>query len=298
MIICCGYVNLDVSVQLPTLPDDGARVHASAIERHPGGMAANVANAAARFGIEVGFVGAVGDDPDGRWLLADLRAEGIDVTGVAVDRTSTLCLILVTPDGQRAIVSVDDAVTPADVGRAHARAASAGGLLYLDGYRWPAAAEAITADAATTGRATVVTDLDGCPDRDGLEAAMRAADHVLCSRDVFAQLAATADATSAAVQFADQHDTTVVLTAGADGWWATAAGRQWSGGGIEVEVVDTTGAGDAFCGAYIAELHAGAPVPEAAAVANAAAGLSTRAIGARDGLVDRRTARDFWRTMS
>lgn len=298
MIVCCGYVNLDVSVQLPVLPSDGARVQATAIDRYPGGMAANVANAVARFGAPVAFVGAVGDDPDGRWLVDDLEAQGIEVTDLAQDRSTTLCLILVTPDGQRAILSEDDRVTAADVGRAHARAAASGGLLYLDGYRWPAATEAIATDVARNGRAVVVTDLDGCADGDGLTAALRTADHVLCSRSFFADLAATRDPADTAARLSLEHATTILLTDGADGWWATAADEQWSGPGLEVDVVDTTGAGDAFCGAYLAELHDGAAVPDAAAVANAAAALSTRANGARAGLVDRATAREFWRTTS
>lgn len=294
MIVCCGYVNLDVSVQLPVMPTDGARVQATAIERQPGGMAANAASAAARFGATVAFVGAVGADADGDRLADDLAAQGIEVTDLARDRATTLCLILVTPDGQRAILSEDDELTQADVRRAHARATAAGGILYLDGYRWPEAADTL---GEATG-VTVVTDLDGCADARGLDAAMRCADHVLCSQGYFADLAGSDDPRTVAVQLAARHDTTIVLTDGANGWWATAADQRWSGAGFDVAVVDTTGAGDAFCGAYLAELYRGKAVQDAAGAANAAAALSTRAIGARAGLVDRDAALELWRMTS
>jgi sulfofructose kinase len=295
VIICCGYLNLDISVRLPVLPTDGSRVQATAIERQPGGMAANVASAAARFGAPVGFVGAVGDDADGRYLVEDLAAQHIGVEDVVRDRATTLCLILVTPDGQRAILSEDDQVTQADVRAAHTRAVASEGILYLDGYRWPEAADTI---AGEPRRATVVTDLDGCVGAVGLDAAMRCADHVLCSQSYFAELTASDKPRDTALHLAGQHDTTVVLTDGAKGWWATANGRQSTAAGFEVAVVDTTGAGDAFCGAYLAEIHRGKAVHVAAGRANAAAALSTRALGARAGLVDRAAAIELLRTTS
>ena len=284
MIVCCGYVNVDLSVRVPRLPSDGARVQATAMERQAGGMAANAAAAAAAFGAEVAFVGTVGDDPDGRWLVDDLADRGIDVTGVASDRRTTHCLVLVAPDGQRAIISEDDHLRPADLRSAYDRAAATAGVLYLDGYRWPAAATVLNAGGS---RPVIVSDLDGCESLDGLHAAARTVDHLLCSRSHFAQLVGTPAAEDVARVLARDAGTAVVLTDGARGWWAVAGGQERSGAALPVEAVDTTGAGDAFCGAYLAEIERGAGVFDAARAANAAAALSTTGAGARDRLARR-----------
>lgn len=289
MIVCCGYLNLDLSVRVSALPENGARLQATAIERQSGGMAANAASAAATFGAPVQFVGAVGGDRDGQLLVDDLTARGIEVATVVRDRMTTICLVLVTPDGQRAIISQDDAVNNADIARAHEIAAAANGLLYLDGYRWPAASDVLPA-RRQVGRPMVVTDLDGCETLEGLMAAGETADHLVCSRSHLAQLTAPRSPEQVAKEFVDRFGTVVVLTDGALGWWALEPGGEYRGAGIAVKTIDTTGAGDAFCGAYIAELLRGAAVEHAAQLANAAAALSTTAIGARGGLADRRTA--------
>lgn len=289
MIVCCGYLNLDLSVRVPALPQDGVRLQAAAVERQPGGMAANVASAAAAFGAQVQFVGAIGDDGDGRVLVDDLAVRGIDVHAVARGRITSVCLILVTPDGQRAIISQDDSVTTADVARAYELAVGSHGLLYLDGYRWPAAVEVIP-KRSQSGRTLVVTDLDGCETREGLWAAGATAAHLLCSRSHLLQLVAPESPEQVARRLVDRFGTVVLLTDGPRGWWALDPDGEHRGPGLAVDVVDTTGAGDAFCGAYVAALVQGANVPEAAAVANAAAALSTTSPGARGRLVDRRTA--------
>jgi len=284
MIVCCGYINVDLSVRVPRLPADGARVQATAMERQAGGMAANAAAAAAAFGAEVAFVGAVGDDPDGRWLARELADRGIDVSGLAGDRMTTHCLVLVAPDGQRAIISEDDHLDSADLRRAYDRAVDGAGLLYLDGYRWPAAEVALPSGG---DRPVIVSDLDGCESLDGLHAAARTVDHLLCSRSHFAHLVESQDAEGVARALARDTSTAVVLTDGSRGWWAVAGGEERSGKALSVEVVDTTGAGDAFCGAYLAEVEGGADVFEAARAANAAAALSTTGAGARSRLARR-----------
>ncbi len=165
MIVALGYANLDLLVSVPRLPKSGERVHASSIQRRSGGMAANAAAAASRFGARVVFVGAVGRDADGRRLLDDLSACGIDVDATATNRWTSTAVILVAPDGQRAIISQDDAVGPAELRRALERLVPGDGFLYLDGYRWPWAADHL---ADLPPGVQVVVDLDGLADADAL----------------------------------------------------------------------------------------------------------------------------------
>ncbi|WP_020496648.1 carbohydrate kinase family protein [Sciscionella marina] len=277
MIVFCGYANNDVTVYLPALPGPGARVQARALRRRDGGMGANAAFAAARMGAEVRFAGVLGPDPLSEAFLAELERAGADVSWTARDGELTTAIVLVGPDGDRSIISQDDAVTEAHLQWVLERMAD-GDLLYLDGYRFPWAAALVR--AAPDVRLAV--DLDGCEDPDAAGAALLAAEHVVLSAEQLALLGAEPGA--AAVEYG----TTVVLTEGARGWRLYAPdGRQWNGPALEVAVRDTTGAGDCFTGGYLAELERGVPAHEAARFAAAAASLSCTAEGARAGVPDR-----------
>jgi ribokinase len=83
-VLVVGSINVDFVVRVERLPRTGETVTGGSFARHHGGKGANQAVAAARLGAAVTFVGAVGEDEPGRSALADLRAEGIDVDGVAL----------------------------------------------------------------------------------------------------------------------------------------------------------------------------------------------------------------------
>src|SRR5262245_56384232 len=80
-VIVVGSVNVDLVMRLPRLPAPGETVLSGVLERHHGGKGANQAVAAARAGASVAMIGAVGA-ADGSSSLADLQAEGVDITHV------------------------------------------------------------------------------------------------------------------------------------------------------------------------------------------------------------------------
>ncbi len=284
MIVALGAVNLDLVVGITAMPMTGGRAHTGRIRRRAGGMAANAAAAAAGFGADVALMGAVGPDPDGRWLLEGLEAAGVDVSEVRTDGWTSVAIVLVSTDGQRTVISEDDAVCETDLEHALGRLTGGDDLLYLDGYRWPWAAEVL---AGSPPGGMVVVDADGLQDRSALEGLCRVATHVLCSRTHWSGLVGYEEPDAFAESLAFELATTIVLTDGAAGWWLTDGRRQMSGSGLPVTAVDTTGAGDVFAGVFCAALDAGSEIEEAAAVANAAAGLSTTRPGARDWLPTR-----------
>ncbi|RNL87599.1 carbohydrate kinase family protein [Halostreptopolyspora alba] len=282
MILFCGYANVDVVARIPVMPNGGDRVHATAIDYHHGGMAANAAVAAARMGATAAFGGAVGSTAlDGEFLAA-LTAEGVDTAWCHTDSELSTCVILVTPDGERSAISHDDGLDHTRVAAGVRRlASSGGGWLYLDGYRWPGVARAL-AEAETDGRVHVFVDLDGCADPAAARLALTTAHHVVAGRAQLDSLFATTGETVSAEALATQHDVVLLVTDGADGWWlATPDGHVEHGAALPVEALDTTGAGDCFSGAYLAGLDAGRPPAEAARTAAVAAGLSCTVAGAR-----------------
>ncbi|WP_166463085.1 carbohydrate kinase family protein [Amycolatopsis acidicola] len=275
MIAFCGYANSDLTVSVPVLPGAADRVQATAVDRRDGGMGANAAVAAARMEAETRFAGVVGEDPASDAFLAVLNAEGIDTSWTARTGMLTTAVVLLTPDGERSIISQDDAVTAAHIGRVADATAAADGLLYLDGYRFPAAAEAL----ARTG-VTSIVDLDGCEDPYAAREALTLARHVIVGRDQAARLFGGTDLAALAVE-CRVH---LTVTAGALGWWLhSPGGETHHEPALEVTVVDATGAGDCFTGTYCAELDRGADPLAAARFAGVAAGLSCTRPGARAG---------------
>ncbi len=102
LVCVVGSANIDLVARCERLPRPGETVTGAEFARHPGGKGANQALAAARLGARVRFVGRVGVDD---FALESLRAEGVDVTGVARDDgPSGVALILVDRDGENVIV--------------------------------------------------------------------------------------------------------------------------------------------------------------------------------------------------
>ena len=77
----------------------------SALELHGGGTAANVAVALARLGVKTSFIGTIGDDGYGRWVINDFRHEGVDTgeTYLVQDAFTSMVMALIYPDGERSI---------------------------------------------------------------------------------------------------------------------------------------------------------------------------------------------------
>lgn len=280
MIVFCGYGNSDLAVNVPALPGAGGRVQALGIERHDGGMAANAATAAARMGADARFAGVVGADPLSTAFLDGLGAHGVDVRWTSRGGHLTTAVILVTPDGERSVISQDDDLTQEHVTEVVGLLSGAGGgWLYLDGYRFPWAA-ALLADAPAV---RTVVDLDGCERTEGVRAALSVAEHAVIGRAQADELLGPDVGAAAAT-----HRTHVLVTDGPRGWRLhTPAGDTCAGAAIDVRARDATGAGDCFVGCYVAELDRGARPVEAARFASVAAGLSCTRVGARTDLPDR-----------
>jgi sulfofructose kinase len=275
VIVFCGYANLDVVGRVPHFPRPDERVHASAVEHLPGGMAANAAVSAARAGARVAFAGALGRDPLSDRFLAELTAERVDTTWSDRSAFLSTAIVLVDAAGRRSVISEDDGLGDAHVTAAADRlAAAGGGLLYLDGYRAAAAAAAVRPGVA------VAVDLDGCDDpADGLRA-VRAATHVVVGRHRLESAFGVPRERWSGL--AASSGTVLAVTDGASGWTlCTPDGAVVTGAALPVDVVDDTGAGDCFTGTYLAGIDDGLPTAEAAGRAGVAASLSCTVPGAR-----------------
>lgn len=268
-VVVVGSVNVDLVCRAPHLPRPGETVLGSAFEVLPGGKGANQAVAAARAGADTVLVARVGGDDFGAVQRAQLEAAGVDVGPVGVCRhdPTGVALITVADDGENSIVVVPGANAKLRV--EHVGDAVAGGV--LDGAavllaQLEVPLPVVEAAFAAARAAGVRTVLNPAPAQ-ALPAGLLALTDVVVCNEV--ERAALGDSLGAVAE--------VVTTLG-------SLGVRWSGGSVaphRVEVVDTTGAGDAFCGAFAAALAAGLGTAAAVRRGNAAGALACTAVGAQ-----------------
>jgi sugar/nucleoside kinase (ribokinase family) len=253
-----GDVATDVVVVLAGAPAPGSD-RPAAIRSRGGGAGANVAVHLARLGTPVVLAGCVGDDPAGAGLVAELARAGVRLGLRTVSGGATGTIVsLVDPAGQRSMLAdrgANLALQPEDV-----PAPTRGGHLHLSGYTLldprPRAAGLAALDAAVAAGCTVSVDPASTgPLRaygvDNWLADTAAATVLLPNADEARLLTGCADVTDAAQALAARHPV-VAVSLGADGALWAAGSALVHRPAHPTEVVDTTGAGDAFAAGLLA----------------------------------------------
>jgi ribokinase len=286
-VVVVGSINADLVVTVPSLPRAGETVTGGTFARHGGGKGANQAVAAARFGAHVSLVGAVGDDHMGRDALDELAGEGVDTTAIArLDGVATgVALIFVDAAGENVIAVASGANDEVDADRVRAglegRLDGEPGVVLL-GHEVPDAAVLAGARAARAAGWRAV--LNPAPARPLSPELLGLAPLLTPNASEACALAGEADPAAAAASLAVASGAPVLVTLGGRGALLVDGERREEIAAPSVDVVDTTGAGDALNGALAAELARGTGLADAAVAAVAAASLSTRRPGARGGM--------------
>jgi len=291
-VLVVGSINVDLVVSAAMLPGRGETVVGGTFAQHHGGKGANQAVAAARMGAAVTFVGAVGSDTYGREAIEDLRKDGIDVTHISTLRGESTGLALIVGDihGQNQIAVASGAnarvtgdfvsrALAADVAAPAASSEIVGPGAYLANLE--VRDDAVVAGARYARDRGMTVLVNPAPAR-ALNSELIALSPILLPNEIEAEaLTGEHDPAMAGRLLSGRTGAPVIVTVGARG--VLVVTRE----GVRpipvpyVEVVDTTGAGDAFAGALAAEMACGAELEAAARVAVRAASLSTTARGAR-----------------
>lgn len=281
---CDGLVATDLVavVDFPVPRDEKVRL--DTFVRQGGGPAANASVAIARLGGRASFSGAVGDDAVGAEQVAELRDEGVDVTGmVAVaGAPSFLCMILVdTSDGARTIYSAPDRAPQRGASEAPALDPDVA-LLLVDGWGGDAQLEV----ARRAEAAGVPALLDAGSDRPPVRALLPHVPVVIGSTPFAASLAGSNDPADGVRALLAAGARLAAVTHGATGVTAGAAGTDeiFEIPAFRVPVVDTTGAGDAFHAGAAFALASGRSWADSLRWGAAVAALKCRQAGARGGL--------------
>lgn len=241
---------------------------------------------AAQLGLRVAFIGLVGDDLFGQFVLDHLRARGVDTRGVVVDRSIKTGLTVILSQergGDRALLThlgsiaalrfahIDQALL------AQARHLHVGGYFLLDGLR-PDVPRLF--DVAHTHDLTVSIDTNYDPTErwQGIEEVLRRADIALPNETELRAITGLDDI-EAALLALSRNVPTVAAKLGARGATARRAGETASAVPPHVSVVDTTGAGDSFDAGFVYGSLSGWSLERTLRLACACGALSTRAAG-------------------
>ena len=291
-VVVVGSLNMDLVVRVPHLPRSGETVAARSFATFPGGKGANQAVAAARMGASVGMVGRVGADPFGASLRQALDAEGVDLRWVTPthDVPTGVASIWVDDRGANSIAIMPGAnacLTPRDIEAA--APAFQGASVVLVQLEIPAdTAWAALIAAEEAGTAAMLDPAPLHPQaRNWLQHVWAVAPNQIEAEAIVGFPVVTVEDGRRACRVLLDKGVRVAIVKMAEQGVVVAergVGIAYHIPAVPVEPVDTTAAGDAFCGALAAGLARGMPLLTACQLANAAAGLSTTRSGAQPSL--------------
>lgn len=297
-IVVVGSINIDLVAKAERIPVTGETVAGLEFQTHPGGKGANQAVAIARLGYPVRMIGKVGTDSFGLELRRELDRAGVDTTAVAAfEGPSGVAVIVVTPSGDNVIVvtpGANGALSPSDIDANLTIIREAG--MVLTQLEMPlATVEYLAMVCADEG---VPLMLDPAP-------AVELPLALVGSARWF-----TPNETEAAFYVPNDHTNSspeqvahallglgwpgIILKLGARGAYLARNGMSVEVDAFPVHSLDTTGAGDAFNGAFATALMLGFTDAEGARFAAAAAALSVTRAGAQPSMPAFEDVEDLW----
>jgi ribokinase len=288
-----GSMNFDLTLRTPRLPRPGESIAATGSHAGAGGKGLNQAIAAVRQGVTAALVGCVGADPPGDAMIAALVAEGVDIGAVSrvADVPSGLASVVVTDDAENSIVVALGANARLTADDVHRRGRVIGDAKVLL-VQLEVPPDAVQAALEIARGAATLAILNAAPPRPVADDVLRLADLVVVNEIEAAALTSTELPTGpdgewasrAAEALVERGCPAAVVTVGARGAWYAEGKRRLFLPAHRVDAVDTTGAGDAFCGTLAAGLAAGRSMPDALLRASAAGALATTRPGTASSL--------------
>ncbi|MEU8650279.1 ribokinase [Streptomyces sp. NPDC048737] len=300
-LLVVGSANADLVIGVDRRPAAGETVLGSDLAVHPGGKGANQAVAAARLGARTALLARIGDDAHGRLLLDSQRAAGVDTVGVLVGGAPTgVALITVDPSGDNSIVvspGANGRLTPQDVraaaGLFHAsRVVSAQLEIPLEtvvevvrnlapGSRFvlnPSPPRPLPAEVLAACDPLIVNEHEAKVILGGTEAGTAAAGETAVAGEAVADDRPEEWARALLAK----GPKSVVVTLGSQGALVASAEGVERVAAVEVDAVDTTGAGDSFTAALAWKLGAGSSLAKAAAYAARVGAVAVTRRGAQE----------------
>jgi ribokinase len=278
-VVVVGSANMDVVLSVERMPAAGETLLASGAAQHPGGKGLNQAVASARAGAPTTFIGAIGKDAFGESLAQAMESAGVANDLVRrSDEPSGQAFILVDGAGENLIVVASGANAGMTELMAPERAVVEQCAVLLMQLELPAGiVHEAAAVAKAAGRTIMLNAAPAAPVNDDL---VELLDYLIVNEHEARLIAARDDLAEAAAALAARVPR-LVVTLGASGSDVYDAGELvGTVAPPPVTAVDTTGAGDTYCGALAAAVAEGRPLLDAVRFATAASALSVEKKGA------------------
>ncbi len=289
-IAVVGSVNMDLVFRMPRMPVPGETLMGHSFHQVHGGKGANQAVAAARMGAVVSMVACVGDDVHGKSCVQALEQDGIDTQSVRVTSTAATGVagILLDDAGENCIVLATGANALLDLSDIdNAASTIARAKLLLCQLETPMAT--VLHAFAIAKRAEVKVVFNPAPAQNLSNEVLAQVDYLIVNETEAALLSGVAvndltGAAAAATILISRGARNVLLTLGAAGMWVATPDEAYSLPARQVEVVDTTAAGDTFVGSFAVAIAEGMNMRAACMFAQSAAALAVTKLGAQSSI--------------
>ncbi len=285
-VVTVGLNSIDLVALVEHYPASNSKQRLESYSKRPGGQMATAAAVCARLGLRARYIGAFGSDDLAVMGRESLTAEGVDVSAAwdVPEATSQFAIIIVDAStGERTVIWNRHPGLTMRAEQIDSAAVTSGRMLLVDCHETPAATQA----ARVARAAGIPTVVDVEQVRVGIHELLLHIDCIIAAEAFPAALTGFGDPGRALAAMAAEYQAPIVaVTLGEEGSLALCAGREIRTPAFRVACVDTTGAGDAFHGGFVAAFlrNPEAEVDDLLAYANAVAALNCRALGARGGL--------------
>lgn len=295
-VVGVGICALDLAFEVSRYPGPDEKMRADRFCRQGGGLVATALVTVARLGGRCAYVGRLGDDALSQFVVDEFDAEGVDTRYVQrVKGASVLTAVIVAVPAQesRMIVFSDEANPVPTAEQIPEEAIQKSRVLHVDNFYPEAALRA--AEIARAAGVPVTADMEprGAPAQPFLELC----DYVVVPLELAQVLYGEVDMKEAAAALFDEiaphGGRAAAVTCGSAGAFLVSGSEQVFQPAYKADVVDTTGCGDVFHGAFALGIAEGWPLKKVMAFSAATAALKCRKLGGRAGIPRRQEVEEF-----
>jgi sulfofructose kinase len=285
-VVGFGLNSIDLVAVVAEFPHANTKQRLQRFARLPGGQTATALSVCARLGLRASYVGSFGSDHLGTLSRESLVDAGVDVGSARTVQSATNQFAMILVDarsGERTVLWDRDPALATDPLRLPKETITSGRMLLVDCHETAASTQA--ARWAREAGIPTVADIEKV--RPGIADLLQTIDAIIMAQEFPCALTGHEELGRAMQNIARDFGAPVVcVTLGAEGSLAWCQGREIRTPAFPVDCVDSTGAGDAFRGAFAAAClkHPLDDIETVLSYANAVAALNCRALGARGGL--------------
>lgn len=281
-VLGVGYCAIDYLGIVPGFPEIDEKAQLSELIIQGGGITATAMAAVGRLGGRAAYVGPVGDDGFGRFIVEELQRDGVDTSGVIIrpGKTSQFSFVVVDqPTGKRTIFWTNSGLTlmPEDIRKEDVLSAK---VLQIDAHFPEAALQA----AEWANEAGIPVVIDAGSMKPMMEDLLERTDYIIASELFARQITGKDNPENALKTLFTGRCKLAAVTLGGRGCIYTTNEGKYRQPAFKVEVVDTTGAGDVFHGAFSYGLSQGWDNGQIIEFASAVSAMKCTKLGGRTGI--------------